>query len=71
MLRREYFLQTIVPADGVCTWARGFLPEVALLTIYRASFFYGATRGTVWMLWAHVVHHYPIDLSWGGPHWAR
>jgi hypothetical protein len=21
-------------------------------------------------VWAHVIHHFPYDLSWGGPHWV-
>jgi len=24
-----------------------------------------------WSIWAHVVHHYPYDISWGGPHWVH
>ena len=28
-------------------------------------------RWIAWTLWAHVVHHYPYDLSWGGPHWVQ
>jgi hypothetical protein len=42
----------------------------ALVVLYRAAFFYGTSRWIAWSLWAHVVHHYPYDLSWGGPHWV-
>jgi hypothetical protein len=42
----------------------------ALLVLYRAAFFYGTSRWIAWSLWAHVVHGYPYDLSWGGPHWV-
>ena len=47
-------------------WKRG-----ALLTVYRAAFFYGTSRWIAWTIWAHVIHHYPYDLSWGGPHWVN
>ena len=47
-----------------------WLPEVALLALYRASFFYGTTRWAAWLIWAHVVNDYPFDLSWGGPDWV-
>ena len=48
-----------------------FVPMTALLTFYRAAFFYGTSRWIAWTIWAHVVHHYPYDLSWGGPHWVH
>ena len=31
----------------------------------------GRCRWIAWSLWAHVVHHYPYDISWGGPHWVN
>ena len=43
----------------------------ALLVFYRAAFFYGTSRWIAWTIWAHVIHHYPYDLSWGGPHWVQ
>ena len=43
----------------------------AILTLYRAAFFYGSCRWVAWSLWAHVLHHYPYDVSWGGPHWVQ
>lgn len=70
VLTRAYFRETIVPADPFWRWAGRRLPESALLTLYRASFFYGVTRWTAWLLWAHVLHDYPFDLSWGGPDWV-
>ena len=70
VLTRSYFEETIVPADGL--WARlgRRVPADALLVLYRAAFFYGVCRWSAWLIWAHVVHHYPFDLSWGGPHWV-
>jgi hypothetical protein len=47
------------------------VPVAALLILYRAAFFYGTSRWIAWSLWAHVVHHYPYDISWGGPHWVQ
>ena len=34
-------------------------------SLYRAAFFYGTSRWIAWTIWAHVVHHYPYDLTWG------
>ena len=70
VLKREYFYETIVVADPIWSWAGRYLPEPALLALYRASFFYGITRWATWLLWAHVVNDYAFDISWGGPHWA-
>ena len=70
VLTRQYFNDVIVPADGFWRWAGRWLPETALLALYRASFFYGATRWVAWLIWAHVVHDFEFDLRWGGPHWV-
>lgn len=71
MFKREYFHDVIVQADPrFWGWAGRWLPETALLALYRASFFYGSTRWVAWLIWAHVVHDFPVDLSWGGPHWV-
>ena len=70
VLTRDYFLGTIVAADSFWRWARRYVPETALLTLYRASFFYGATRWAAWLIWAHLLHDYPFDLRWGGPYWV-
>ena len=71
VLTREYFDKYIVPADRFWGWAGGLLPQLALLTLYRAAFFYGTTRWIAWTIWAHVIHDYPYDLTWGGPHWVE
>ncbi len=39
------------------------------MVLYRGACFYGATRWIAWLIWAHVVHDYGFDLSWGGPGW--
>jgi membrane-bound metal-dependent hydrolase YbcI (DUF457 family) len=68
---RSYFLERVAPRDGF--WARigRWLPEDALLAIYRGAVFFGVCRFAGWMLWAHALHHYPFDISWGGPHWVH
>jgi hypothetical protein len=71
VLTRAYFVETIVPADGFWQWLGRRFPENALLTLYRAAFFYGACRWVAWTIWAHVVKDYPYDLTWGGPHWVH
>ena len=70
ILRRSYFRKRIAPRDGFWAWAGRRLPEDALLVLYRGAIFFGICRFATWMLWAHVLHHYPFDPAWGGPHWA-
>jgi membrane-bound metal-dependent hydrolase YbcI (DUF457 family) len=70
VLTRAYFRETIAVADPFWGWAGRYLSETALLALYRASFFYGICRWAAWLIWAHVVHSYPFDVSWGGPHWV-
>jgi hypothetical protein len=70
VLTRDYFDRIIYPTDRFFSVANRVLPYGVLLGIYRAAFFYGTSRWIAWTLWAHVVHNYPYDLSWGGPHWV-
>jgi hypothetical protein len=67
---RSYFEETVAAGDPIWTWARAALPMAVVLAFYRASYFYGVTRWTAWVIWAHVVNAYPLDLSWGGPYWV-
>lgn len=71
ILRRLYFLDRVAPRDGFWSWYGRRLPEDALLALYRGAIFFGVCRFTTWMLWAHVLHHYPVDPTWGGPHWVH
>jgi hypothetical protein len=71
VLRRSYFRERIAPRDGFWSWSGRLLSEDALLVLYRGAIFFGICRFATWMLWAHVLHHYPFDLSWGSPHWAH
>ena len=69
VLTREYFHTVIAPTDPFWSWAGRRLPDIALLTLYRTSFFYGIARYAAWMLWVHALGTYTFDLRWGGPHW--
>jgi len=70
VLTRDYWRTQIVPADArVWAWFARFLPERGLLALYRATFFYGVCRMISWSVWAHLIEHYPYDLSWTGPFW--
>jgi hypothetical protein len=70
VLTRAYFERHVITADQLWTKASRLLSVGALLVLYRAAFFYGTSRWIAWTIWAHVIHDYPYDLSWGGPHWV-
>jgi hypothetical protein len=70
VLTAEYFDKYIFPIDRTWSWAGRLIPRAGLLALYRAAFFYGTCRWIAWTIWAHVIHHYPYDLSWGGPNWV-
>ncbi|MDQ3668706.1 MAG: metal-dependent hydrolase, partial [Actinomycetota bacterium] len=70
VLTRSYFREVIVPADGFWRWLGRRFPETALVALYRASWFYGTTRWVAWLIWAHVLHDFQFDVTWGGPHWV-
>jgi hypothetical protein len=70
VLTSAYFDKVIYRADAFWPWLNRVVPRGALIVLYRAAFFYGTSRWIAWTIWAHVIHHYPYDLSWGGPHWV-
>ena len=70
VLTRAYFRETIMVADPFWRRAAEYLPETALVAIYRISFFYGTCRWIAWLIWAHVVRSFAFDFSWGGPKWV-
>ena len=70
VLTSSYFDNYIYKADTFWPWLNRMVPRGALIVLYRAAFFYGTSRWIAWTVWAHVIHHYPYDLSWGGPHWV-
>ncbi len=69
VLTKDYFRTVVMPVDPLWGWLRRRFPEQALIAFYRAGFFYGTTRLIAWTIWAHVLHSYVFDLSWGGPSW--
>lgn len=70
VVKRDYFYANVVAADGTWNWLLRRFPEYLVLALYRGSYFYGITRWAAWLIWAHVLHDYSFDLSWGGPHWV-
>jgi hypothetical protein len=70
VLTRSYFVNHVFTAVAFWSKANSVVPMAALLVFYRAAFFYGTSRWIAWTVWAHVIHNYPYDLSWGGPHWV-
>ena len=70
VLTLSYFRESVLPRDGVWKFTGRFIPESAQVVLYRGAFFYGACRWTAWLIWAHVLHSYAFDLSWGGPSWV-
>ncbi|MGH9185921.1 MAG: metal-dependent hydrolase [Acidimicrobiales bacterium] len=82
VLTREYWRTEVVPADPhVWSWLGKYLPEPALVALYRATFFYGVCRLVAWSTWAHLLatpvidgvkrRGFPYDLSWNGPWWLE
>ena len=71
VLTTGYFERYVFAADSRF-WGglQRLVGTTAILTLYRGAFFYGSCRWVAWSLWAHVAHHYPYDLSWGGPDWV-
>jgi len=70
VLTLDYFRTVIAPGGPFWRFLGRFLPEGGQLGLYRGAFFYGATRWIAWLIWAHLLHDYPFDLSWGGPRWV-
>lgn len=69
-LTLDYFRAEIAPFDPFWTFTGRYLPESALVVLYRGAFFYGSCRWVAWLIWAHVFHDNAFDLSWGGPWWV-
>ena len=71
VLTSGFFDAYVYAGDRLWRILNRAFPRGALLALYRAAFFYGTCRWIAWTLWAHVVHNYPYDLTWGGPHWVH
>ncbi len=59
-----------MPNDPFWPFVGRWLPEEALVVLYRGAFFYGVCRWVAWLQWAHLLHDYTFDLSWNGPSWV-
>lgn len=71
VIRGSYFRDRVAPRDRFWAWTQRRLPDDAVLALYRGAIFFGICRYAGWMLWAHVLHHYQFDPTWGGPHWVK
>lgn len=70
VLSRRYFEEVVQGADPApWAWLGRHFPDVVLVALYRAMFFYGVTRLAAWSVWAHVITDHDWDLTWGGPYW--
>lgn len=69
-LTHQHWQANVVGADPrAWAWLGRWLPERALVTLYRAWFIYAVCRFVAWTAWAHVVEDFEWDLRWGGPGW--
>lgn len=71
VLKRDFFYSTVLPNDPVMRLLNRAVPDRALLAVYRFGFMFGLTRMLSWILFVHVLHSSPFDLSWGGPSWVE
>lgn len=70
VLTRDYFTRIVRAGDPVAWgWLGRWLPDHALLAVYRAMFVYGVARMISWTTWAHALEEYAWDMSWTGPGW--
>jgi membrane-bound metal-dependent hydrolase YbcI (DUF457 family) len=72
MLTREHFYREIVPRDTFWLWLRTKANDTVMLTVYRASAFFGVASILGWYVWALFINdfHNALDWSLGGPQWA-
>jgi membrane-bound metal-dependent hydrolase YbcI (DUF457 family) len=68
----EHFHREIVPKDTFWLWLRTKASDQVMLTIYRASAFFGVASIIGWYVWALFVNDFHNSLDWtlGGPQWA-
>lgn len=72
MLTADYFHREIAPKDHFWTWLGRKSSETVMLTVYRASAFFGFASIIGWFLWVLFVNdlHATLDWSLGGPQWT-
>ena len=72
MFTSEYFHREIVPRDTFWVWLRTRASDPVMLTVYRASAFFGVASIIGWYVWALFINDFQNHLDWaiGGPEWA-
>ena len=72
MFTAHHFHTEIVPRDTFWLWLRTKASDSVMLTIYRASAFFGVASIIGWYVWALFINdfHAALDWSLGGPQWA-
>ena len=72
MFTADHFHREIVPRDTFWLWLRTRASDTVMLTLYRASAFFGVASIAGWYIWALFVNdlHAGLDWSFGGPQWA-
>lgn len=72
MFTADYFHSEIVPRDSFWLWLRTKTSSTVMLTVYRASAFFGVGSVIGWYVWALLINtfHPHLDWSFGGPQWA-
>lgn len=72
ILTTEHFRREIYPKDRFWPWLNSRANESVMLTVYRASAFFGIASIIGWYVWALTVNEYQAVLDWslGGPQWA-
>jgi hypothetical protein len=74
MLTSAYFWKEIVPSDTFWAWLgrKRWGKDWVMLTVYRASAFFGFASIIGWFVWTLVVNdiHNSLSWVWSGPSWA-
>ncbi|MFN8108976.1 MAG: metal-dependent hydrolase [Thermoleophilia bacterium] len=72
ILTTEFFRREVYPKDPFWGWLNRLIPETGLLTLYRASAFFGIASIMGWYAWALAVNNFHASLDWsiGGPQWT-
>lgn len=72
MFTAHHFHTEIVPRDSFWRWMRTKASDAMMLTVYRASAFFGVASIIGWYIWALLINDFQNALDWslGGPQWA-
>ena len=64
MFTAEYFHREIVPRDTFWLWLRTKASDTMMLTVYRASAFFGVASIIGWYIWALLINDFHNTLDW-------